>query len=241
MFPLTTGHVYPLMKPTSENTSVTGRYIALWLLACLTLFVIAMTVAMAGYPGGHSWSSGAMRYDFWRNFWCDLFLPVSRGAKHANGFSRQFALFGMVAITAGAAPLWFGFGRLIPGSPRLARVIRSTGLLSVAGILPVALTAGHALLHPLSILVTALSAWLAALLAVIALDRQYPGRTVSRLGWAMLLLGAVNFLLYVREVYLGGSPWLALPATQKLATLAMLLWLVKVAWLFLRQEPAYTK
>lgn len=229
------------MKPTIENTSVTGRYIALWLLACLTLFVIAITVAMAAYPGGHGWSAEVVRYDFWRNFWCDLLLPVSRGGGHENGFSRRFALLGMAAIGAGAGPLWYGFDRLIPGTPRLARAIRITGLASVAGILPVALSAGQVFAHAASILFTALSAWLAALLAVIALGMQYPGSTVTRLGSAMLLLGAVNFLLYVREAFLGGDMWLILPATQKIATLAMMLWLVNVAWLFLRQDHARAK
>jgi hypothetical protein len=223
--------------PRSAAYFENGRLVAMCLLAGSILFMLAMGVSMACYPGGHGWSPAAAGYDFWRNFWCDLLAPITRAGDRNNFYSMLFAMLGTLAFAIGSIPLWYCFKQLIPGSPRLGMIIRVCGLAAVFGIVPVTLTAGQSLPHALSILFTALSGWLAALLAVFALARHYPGRMVTRVGWAMILMTATNFLLYVRERFLDGSMWVALPTTQKIATLVMILWFLNMAWLFMQPLP----
>jgi hypothetical protein len=119
--------------PRSAAYFENGRLVAMCLLAGSILFMLAMGVSMACYPGGHGWSPAAAGYDFWRNFWCDLLAPITRAGDRNNFYSMLFAMLGTLAFAIGSIPLWYCFKQLIPGSPRLGMIIRVCGLAAVFG------------------------------------------------------------------------------------------------------------
>jgi len=215
--------------------------VAVWLASCATLFIVLMAISIACYPGGNNWSETAGTYDFWRNFWCDLLIPVTRIGDKDNFYSMIFGMGAMLAFAVGSLKLWYNLKILIPDSPHLANIIRFSGLLCIFGLLPMVLTAGHRWPHAASMLLVALSGWLAAFLAVYALTIQYPRQPVTIIGWVMIFFTALDFILYVREVYFGGEKWVVMPAMQKIATIMIVLWFLSIARLFSIPPPGKTR
>jgi hypothetical protein len=200
---------------------------ALWLTwTALAVFAVAMAVAMALYPGGSWTERESVGFSFWRNFWCDLVRSQAiNGA--GNGPSRAAS---MVAFAALSLSLW-GYWRVATcpfAPPRRSRLL-VLGRTATVGLLATALLPSDA--HPVVHGVVALSSGaLGMTCTALCLARltQREGRFSVRrcLGAAALLLSASNAALYVYVAYGGGPETPAQPSVQKLATLALLAWMV---------------
>jgi hypothetical protein len=193
--------------------------------AALTLFVVALALAAWRYPGG-SWTELEQAgFVPWRNFWCDLVRSQAiNGAD--NGPSRRAASLGFAALWFALWCFWPVASSLLAASRRVP--VRVLGRISAFGLLGMALLPSDA--HPVVHGFVALSGGGLGLwcTAVCCAERR-AGEARSSLrrlfGAAAVVFGASNAVLYVYVAYGAGPETVAQPSVQKLATLAVLLWM----------------
>jgi len=196
-------------------------------LLALALFALGLAAAAALYPGG-SWSDRSLPgFSLWRNFWCDLLRSQAiNGAD--NAASRRLS---GLAFSALAAALWC-FWR--PASALAWRGAHPAGLLWLGRASTLALV-GMAVLpsdaYPVLHGAVALAgAGLGIVCAGLCIARRLPeekGWSLRRVsGAAALLFGAGNAGWYIYVAYLGGPETPTQPVLQKLATLALLVWML---------------
>ena len=93
--------------------------VAAWLTwAALAVFVVAMALAIALYPGG-SWTlPGGEGFSLARNFWCDVLRSRAiNGMDNAAGKQLGSVAFG--ALGLGMWPYWWVAGAVFTGRRRL--------------------------------------------------------------------------------------------------------------------------
>jgi len=191
----------------------------------LAVFIAAMAVAIAAYPGG-SWTlPGANGFSLLRNFWCDLLRSQAiNGADNAG--AKLWASVGFGALGCGLWPYWWVAGSVLTGRAR--KLVTRLGTASAACLAAMALLPSDRfpIVHGVVALSGALLGMLAAT-ASVSLRAQGEPRASSRRvsGVLMLLFAAGNALLYVHVSYLGGAETVAQPLVQKLATLLLLGWM----------------
>ena len=192
--------------------------------AALSLFALALAGAAWLYPGG-SWSEPAAKgFSLWRNFWCDLVRTHAiNGAD--NAASRRIAC---VAFAALALALWWFWplaGSLL--APARGALVSRFGRVSTLALFGMALLPSDA--QPVWHGVVALAGGGLGMLCTAlccarrGAEARYGLRRLAAL--ATLLLAACNAALYIQVAYAGGPETLLQPSVQKLATLALLLWM----------------
>jgi hypothetical protein len=211
---------------------------AIWLsCVALAVFVGAMVLAMALYPGGSWTDRESIGFSFWRNFWCDLVRSEAiNGAD--NGQSRRAASLGFAALSLSLWAYWRVATRLL-AEPERRRVL-VLGRTATVGLLATALLPSDAnpVLHGGLALSSGTLGMSCAALCVAARREGESRRSARRcLGWAALLLAASNAALYIYVAYCGGPETPAQPSVQKLATLALLAWMVRTLWLMRGDSP----
>lgn len=195
------------------------------LLSLLT-FVVAMALAAALYPGGSWTSRDAEGFSLARNFWCDLLR--SRAINGAdNGAGKLLASVAFTALGVGLWPFWWLAAAVLPGERRAA--VARMGMLSAASLAAMALLPSddYPLLHGLVALGGGLlGVASAAVCAATSLpgETSWSARRVS--GGLALALACLNAALYVYVAYAGGDETIAQPIVQKLATAALLTWML---------------
>lgn len=191
----------------------------------LLTFSVAMAAAALVYPGG-SWTDGGARgFSLLRNFWCDLLRSHAiNGADNTLG--KWLASVGFAALGLGLWPYWVVAASLLPSRRR--RVVIALGWISAAslGAMVVLPSDRFPLLHGA---VALLGGGLGIACASVCLAARVPGEqgaSVRRVaGVAALALAVANAALYVYVAYAGGAETVWQPVVQKLATLALLLWM----------------
>jgi hypothetical protein len=203
-----------------------GRGVAA-LATCVALgvFVAAMAVAIAAYPGGSWTQADASGFSLARNFWCDLLR--SQGINGAdNATAKLWASIAFGALGFALWPYWWVAGSLLSGRAR--RLVTRLGTASAACLAAMTLfpSDSHRIAHGVVALAGALLGMLAAAASVAV---RAPGEARFSLrrssGALALLLAACNALLYIQVAYLGGPETVAQPIVQKLATLMLLAWM----------------
>jgi hypothetical protein len=203
--------------------------------AALGVFVAAMAVAIASYPGGSWTQPNASGFSLARNFWCDLLRAQAiNGAD--NAVARRWATVAFGALGVALWPYWWLAASLLSGraGPLVARLgVTSAACLAAMAVFP---SDSHRIVHGIVALAGALLGMLAAALSVSARERAEPRFSLRRIsGTSALLFAACNALLYIHEAYLGGTETVAQPIVQKLATLMLL------AWMFSTVQHARTR
>ena len=196
-------------------------------LAGLAVFCLAMLGAMWRYAGGSWLHPHAPSHVFFENFWCDLLRePAHNGCP--NGRSVRLAMLGFAALGVALAAFWLEVSHLLP---RLrGRFVRVAGVISALATALVALLPSDRFpaLHAPAVLTAGglgfvcgciCSAW------AVSERRRAPAFALSSL--LLVAAAAVNLVLYVRTAYFAASDTIVLPAVQKVATLALLFWLVQ--------------
>jgi hypothetical protein len=200
-------------------------------LVCLALFCVAQGGAMWTYAGGSWLHPHAPSHSFLENFWCDLLRDPAHNGK-PNGLSSWLASLGFVAMAVALASFWLELAWLLPSGK--GRFVRLAGPASAVATAAVALVPSDRfpIIHAPAVLTAGglgfvcgcvCSAW------ALAQRRASPIFALS----SSLLMGAaaVNLVLYVRVAYFGGANTIALPAVQKLATVALVAWMLTGLWL----------
>lgn len=201
------------------------------LVLCMGVFTVAMAIAIATYPGGSYFEPKHAGYDFWQNFWCDLSRPVAlNGAP--NPVAPRCALVSMGALGVALVLFFDALADLAGRTTRAARSVRVLGCAGVLGIFGIAWlpSSTFPVLH--GVLVTTagpLGIVAAAGGLGIAMQRRALPRPAIGFGLATLLLALVNVVQYAREFYFDVPSSAALPALQKVVTLALLGWMLTTA------------
>ncbi|HWO10932.1 MAG TPA: hypothetical protein VNN80_15665 [Polyangiaceae bacterium] len=203
--------------------------------ALLALFVIVIAAACWCYPGGSWTSPNADGFSLLRNFWCDLLRSHAiNGGDNALG--KLLASAGFAALGLGLYPFWWVAAALL-GRGRGAWVW-GLGTASGFALLAMALLPSdrQPVLHGVVALAGGAQGIVAAALCVAT---GLPGESrfaLRRWSGALALLAALfHALLYVQVAYLGGPESVLHPAVQKLATAALLLWMLATV---ARSRPA---
>jgi hypothetical protein len=193
---------------------------------CLLLFCLAMALAMQAYPGGSWLHPHAYGHSFFENFWCDLLRePAYNGAP--NGRSVRLATLGFAAMAGALGPFWWEVARLLPA--RRGAFVRGAGLVSAFGTAAVALLPSDRFpgAHgPAVLSAGGLGFVCGCLVSAWALSHFGQARWFAASSLVLVAAAGLNLVLYVYVAYLAGHDTVVLPAAQKVATLALLVWLV---------------
>jgi hypothetical protein len=189
-----------------------------------------MVPAMCLYPGGTWWDSTTQGYRFWENFLCDLEWRVALNGQ-PNEVASHLAQTAMLTLAIAFIPFWLAVTRLFD-RPRLAVVVRSLGLASVVGTIAVVLMPSDrfGVLHGIAVVVAGLPGLSAAALAVAGLFLGEPQPRIA--GWtgaSMLVFAVADFALYVSHLIAHTEGTWLTAATQKIALLLLLAWMIVVA------------
>jgi hypothetical protein len=195
-------------------------------LVALSLFCLAMVVGALLYPGGSWLHPNAAGFSWTNNFWCDLTRrPAHNGAP--NPWAPWLGTLGFAALGAALALFWMEVAALLT-APR-ARFVKVAGVASAVATALVALVPSNRFpgLHaPVALAAGCLGIICGIFCGAFALRarRRFPAFAA----WSALLLGAAlaNLLLYVRAVYFHASETPLLPLSQKLATVALVGWML---------------
>jgi hypothetical protein len=200
------------------------------------IFVLGMMVAISGYPGGSWTAPTAPGFSLVRNFWCDLLRSQAiNGADNAG--SKLIASLAFGALGVGLWPYWWVAGAVLqdPWRRRVARL----GTASAASLFSMSFLPSDRfpVIHGVVALTgAALGIW-ATGASVASRSAFEPRFAVRRVSGAVLIVSAVvNALLYVYVAYLGGAETVAQPIAQKIATAALVLWMLSTVQLMRRMR-----
>lgn len=194
--------------------------------AALGVFVVLLLAASASYPGGSWTAPGESGFSISRNFWCDLLRSQAiNGVDNAR--AKQLASVAFTALGVGLWPYWWVAAAVLPGVRR--RRVLQLGTASAACLAAMALLPSDRfpVAHGgVALIGGALGMWATGVSVGTRLQAE------PRIGWRrtagalLLVFAASNALLYIYVAYLRGPETVAQPIVQKLATLALLVWML---------------
>jgi hypothetical protein len=185
-----------------------------------------MAGAMISYAGGSWLHPKATGHLFWENFWCDLLRePAHNGSPNQRSVLLGTAGFVAIAVSLGA--FWLEVSRLLPAGRE--RFVRVAGLISAVATALVALVPSDRFpgLHPPAVLMAGVLGFVCGCIcAGFALThfRRMPVFAASSL--VLLATAGTNLALYVHAIYFAASETIVLPASQRLATFALVVWII---------------
>jgi hypothetical protein len=199
---------------------------ALLSLASLFVFCASLTLAMRVYAGGSWLHPQAPAHLFFENFWCDLLRDPSLNGR-PNALSVQLTMVGFVAVALALGSFWLELAERFADWRRA--FLRWAGALSALGTVLVALVPSDRFPHvhaPAVLLAGGLGFVCGSICAAWALGQRQRAPAFALISLALVLATGVNLVLYVRDAYFDAPETIALPAAQKVATLALVVWLV---------------
>ncbi len=201
------------------------------LLGSVVAFVALFGVAAASYPGGSWLEPDSVGYRFWENFFCDaLHATALNGAPNRVGAATMTAA--MLCLTAGLLPMWWLLPQLFADCRRLGRAVRWLGPASVllTAAVPFVPSDRFPSLHGIATVSASALSLLTLSLALWGLARTARRRPrLLALGGIMALSVALSALLYVRNQYFGAPLTVLLPASQKVAAMLLIGWMLGIA------------
>jgi hypothetical protein len=214
-----------------------------WLARALLLgFVVALLAAALVYPGGSWTEPQGIGFAWYRNFWCDLLRSHAiNGAD--NSLGKLLASVGFAALGLAMLPYWWVAAGLLPRGRRFW--VAGFGVLSAVALAGLAAWPSdeQPLLHGVVALCSGVTGIACAAVCVAARLPDETGASLRRVSGALALgLGSLNAALYVYVAYAHGRETLVQPLVQKLATVALLIWMsstLLVADRRARREPSF--
>lgn len=184
-----------------------------------------MTGAALVYPGGSWTAADASGFSLLRNFWCDLLRSQAINGQD-NTLGKWLASGAFAALGLGLWPYWVVAASLLPQAR--GRAVVALGWISAASLgAMVALPSDRfPVLHGV---VALLGGGLGIVCVGVCLAVRLPGEpSLGARRWAAastLGLAIANAALYVHVAFAGGTETFWQPLVQKLATIALLVWM----------------
>jgi hypothetical protein len=212
-------------EPVTSSSGLWLRAASLATAVAVGVFIGAMALAIAAYPGG-SWTvPSEPGFSLARNFWCDLLRSHAINGL-GNATSKRWASLAFGALAVGSLPFWCAAASLF--QPHRRWLVATLGATAAMGLgLMAALPSDR---YPVAHGAVALAAGASGLLAAamssalrLGGERRFAMRRVAAA--LTLSLSALNAGLYVYVAYLRGPETVALPIVQKLATLSLVIWM----------------
>ena len=186
-----------------------------------------MGAAMHAYPGGNPFDQHQAGHAFWRNFVCDLFAREAINGE-ANHTGSALAIAAMLALFLGVmVPMWWRWGGSTSGR-RLRLGIRALGAGALLGTMVVCLGVAlemDALHEPATVLAACTGLTATGLCVVADMARVRRSPWLLWLGVGALSAALVNLLLYARVAWFDASLTPAVPISQKVSAILIVLWL----------------
>ncbi len=200
------------------------RHRANVILISVGISLLLASISMASYPGGSWLDRKAQTHDLLRNFLCDVLGPVAINGE-PNPIGSLTMSLAMVIFVLGLTLVWWS----IPGV--FSRAIRGCGTLSVFGLIAIALTPPTVAyqFHALALfsgLIPALVAWV---LTLKVLARNGTALWLAWLGGFALVSVLIGFGLYAHQYFFRSPPTLALPVSNRVASILFVAWLLAIA------------
>ena len=196
-------------------------------LGALALFALTLLAAVGTYPGG-SWLRPHAHDGFsWsENFWCDLLRePAYNGG--ANGRAVWLTTLSFVLIALGLAPFWFEVSTLLAeGQRRFVRVAGSVSSIATACVALLPSDRFPALHAPAVLTAGGLGFACGCVCSAWALRHPRQAPAFRLFSCVLLAAASLNLVLYVWVVYFDGPSNVVLPSAQKVATVALIGWIV---------------
>ena len=196
-------------------------------LVLLGVFLVLLVSAALVYPGG-SWADpSATRFDWLRNYWCDLLRPTTAGGR-PNGTAVALARCAFVALAGSLAAFWLAAAPLVPAR-RLARLMVAAGLVSALAVVAIAWLPHGEQNLPHSIATLSAGGLGALAVGLLLVGSRSVGPLMSaRHAWglALLLAALVNIVTYVDIAWVDPRDNALVPAAQKVATPIFALWVL---------------
>lgn len=180
------------------------------------------------YPGGSWAEADAAGFAPWRNYWCDLMRQLAWNGE-ANVVGARWGVAAFALLGLASLGLFLGAAALLAPGP--ARRVRVGGALAALAVLAVAFVPYETYrnAHAVSSLLAGLGVAVATIETVLRSWRLDVVGLVARLAGATFLVAALaNLAVYLPLVVAGGGESDAMPVIQKLATLALVLWLPSI-------------
>lgn len=227
-----------------SRAAAAGAFVVLGAIATGALL---LAFAMASYPGGTVFDATAPGHSFWANFLCDLMSDVAVNGR-PNPAGSTFARTAMIVLATASGFFWLILPGVYHAAPRrLSLVTRTSGVLSVGGLVAVPVASGF--LHVVAVFASSIPALVAGTLGIIgtwgwgmlpAASARQRSRRSRYLGWlavTTVAVGLLDSILYAQS-YLTiprvVSP--GLPFFQRVGLLLMLVWMSTVALQVLRSR-----
>jgi hypothetical protein len=195
-------------------------------IACLLLFCVSMSAAVASYAGGSWLHPDAASHSLLENFWCDLLRePAHNGLP--NQRAARFGMLGFVALAVSLAGFWLEMADTFHDFRR--PFLRMAGSLSSLATAAVALLPSDRfpLLHAPAVLSAGgLGFACGCICSAWALRHFSRARVFGVASVLLVSAAALNLAVYVWVAYLRGVDTVVLPVAQKVATLTLLVWIV---------------
>lgn len=190
------------------------------------MFCASLGLAMYVYAGGSWLHPQAPAHLFFENFWCDLLRDPALNGR-SNALSVRLTMLGFVAVALALGTFWLELAERFADWRR--GFLRWAGVVSALGTVLVALLPSDRFPHvhaPAVLVAGGLGFVCGCIGAAWALAQRRRAPVFALVSLALMLATGVNLVLYVRDAYFDAPETIALPAAQKVATLALVVWLI---------------
>lgn len=186
----------------------------------------SLAAAMACYAGGSWLHPHAAAHSFFENFWCDLVRDPAHNGR-PNALSVRFATFAFAAAALALGAFWLELAQHFSDWRR--RFLGAAGVTSAVGTLLVGVVPSDRFphVHAPAVLIAGGLGFACGCVGTawsVAMWRREPWLALA--SCVLVLAAGANLLLYVAHVYFGAPDTIALPAAQKVATMALVVWLI---------------
>ncbi len=190
------------------------------------IFFYFYSHAIVNYPGGSYFDKSSIGYDFWRNYWCDLALPVAINGK--PNYGAEYAAIGFVIFNLSLYPLWHLFAFQVGYESRLGAALVLCSTFSVVISMWVPFTSRMPDLHALALLLNSVPGLIAYAIALYISFRLKLSRPFFYLGLIVFAVAAINLLQYL-GARSSKVETMMIPTTQKISTVLLTVWAIGIA------------
>ncbi len=195
------------------------------------MFIGLVGVAMLMYRGGTWWEPQRRGHSFWENFLCDLLHHQTLGGE-PNVVGSRLSLSGMLVLIVGLVVAFSLAPEVIPSRRSLGQLVARLGAFSSLCLVcsPLFPSDNYPLLHSVSVVMGGLPALISLAVFVGAiLVEPVTSRLLRAVSLGLLVSVVVAMALYAWTAFLHGPSLRILPGIERVANLALLLWLLLLA------------